>query len=89
MLSFLLTICDLRIFVYCCVFIIPHGCFIVNNFENWVLIEHEYMGSNWTHAEGYVTGTAAKMFIISGPVIVYGLTASVVNGLVYWILQII
>ena len=39
--------------------------------------------------EGYVTGTAAKMFIISGPVIVYGLSASVVYGLVYWILQII
>ena len=35
--------------------------------------------------EGYVTGTAAKMFIISGPVIVYGLSASVVYGLVYWI----
>ena len=39
--------------------------------------------------EGYVTGTAAKMFIISGPVIVYGLSASVVYGIVYWILQII
>lgn len=36
--------------------------------------------------EGYVTGTAAKMFIISGPVIVYGVSASVVYGLVYWIL---
>ena len=34
--------------------------------------------------EGYVTGTAAKMFIISGPVIVYGVSASVVYGLVYW-----
>ena len=35
--------------------------------------------------EGYVTGTAAKMFIISGPVIVYGLSASVVYGLIYWV----
>ena len=35
--------------------------------------------------EGYITGTAAKMFIISGPVIVYGLSASVVYGLIYWI----
>ena len=34
--------------------------------------------------EGYVTGTAAKMFIISGPVIVFGLSASVVYGLIYW-----
>ena len=35
--------------------------------------------------EGYITGTAAKMFIISGPVIVFGLSASVVYGLIYWI----
>ena len=35
--------------------------------------------------EGYVTGTAAKMFIISGPVIVYGLSASVVYGMIYWV----
>jgi len=32
-------------------------------------------------AEGFVTGTAAKMFVISGPVIVFGLSASVVYGL--------
>ena len=37
--------------------------------------------------EGYITGTAAKMFIISGPVIVFGLSASVVYGLVYWVLS--
>lgn len=30
--------------------------------------------------EGYITGTAAKMFIIAGPVIVYGIGASVVYG---------
>jgi len=35
--------------------------------------------------EGMVLGTAAKMFIISGPVIVFGTSASVVYGLVYWI----
>ena len=33
--------------------------------------------------EGFVLGTAAKMFIISGPVIVYGISASVVYGLLY------
>ena len=32
-------------------------------------------------SEGFITGTAAKMFIIAGPVIVYGVTASVVYGL--------
>ena len=35
--------------------------------------------------EGMVLGTAAKMFIISGPVIVFGTAASVVYGVVYWI----
>ena len=33
--------------------------------------------------EGFVLGTAAKMFIISGPVIVYDISASVVYGLLY------
>ena len=37
--------------------------------------------------EGLVTGTAAKMFIIAGPVIVYGTLASWVWGLVYWALS--
>ena len=32
--------------------------------------------------EGFITGTAAKMFIISGPVIVYGIGASIVYGLI-------
>ena len=32
--------------------------------------------------EGLITGTASKMFIISGPVIVYGIAASVIYGLI-------
>ncbi len=32
--------------------------------------------------EGFILGTAAKMFVIAGPVIVYGITASVVYGLI-------
>ena len=43
------------------------------------------MGSNWTHVEGFILGVGAKMFIIAGPVIVYGVSASVVYGLIYWI----
>lgn len=35
--------------------------------------------------EGFVLGVGAKMFTIAGPVIVYGLSASVVYGLIYWI----
>jgi stage V sporulation protein AC len=36
-------------------------------------------------AEGIVTGMAAKMFVIAGPVIVFGTTASVVYGVIYWV----
>jgi len=39
--------------------------------------------------EGFITGTAVKMFSIAGPVIVYGIAASVVYGFIYWIMQII
>ncbi len=35
--------------------------------------------------EGMILGTAAKMFTIAGPVIVYGLSTSVVYGFIYWI----
>ena len=35
--------------------------------------------------EGFVTGTGAKMFIISGPVITYGISASVVYGLILYL----
>ena len=31
--------------------------------------------------EGFIAGTAAKMFIIAGPVIVYGISSSVIYGL--------
>ena len=36
-------------------------------------------------SEGYIYGMAAKMFVIAGPIIVFGVTSSVVVGLVYWI----
>ena len=39
-----------------------------------------------TQAEGFVTGMAAKMFVIAGPVIVYGTLASAVYGVVLWAL---
>ena len=38
-------------------------------------------------SEGYVAGLGAKLFIIAGPVIVYGVTASVVFGAVLWVLH--
>lgn len=36
-------------------------------------------------SEGLVLGVGAKMFVIAGPVIVYGVLASVVYGVIYWI----
>ncbi len=35
--------------------------------------------------EGFILGMGAKMFTIAGPVIVYGLSASAVYGLIYWL----
>lgn len=35
--------------------------------------------------EGMVLGVGGKMFQIAGPVIVYGVSASVIYGFIYWI----
>lgn len=40
-------------------------------------------------AEGMVAGMSAKMFIIAGPVIVYGTIASVIYGLIYYICTVL
>ena len=39
--------------------------------------------------EGFVLGVGVKMFTIAGPVIVYGLAASVVYGFIYWLYTIL
>ena len=36
-------------------------------------------------AEGFITGLGAKLFIIAGPVIVYGVSASIIYGAIYWV----
>ena len=38
--------------------------------------------------EGFILGVGAKMFTIAGPVIVYGVSASVVYGIIYWIITL-
>ena len=35
--------------------------------------------------EGYIYGTAAKMFIVAGPIIVFGVASSVLVGILYFI----
>ncbi|MBE7051454.1 MAG: stage V sporulation protein AC [Ruminococcaceae bacterium] len=37
--------------------------------------------------EGYILGVGAKMFIIAGPVLVYGISASVIYGVVYYFMK--
>ena len=39
--------------------------------------------------EGMILGVGARIFTIAGPVIVYGVSASVVYGLIYWVLSIL
>ena len=39
--------------------------------------------------EGFILGVGAKMFTIAGPVIVYGVSASVVYGFIYWLWSMI
>ena len=39
--------------------------------------------------EGFILGVGAKLFTIAGPVIVYGLSASVVYGFIYWLWTLI
>lgn len=39
--------------------------------------------------EGFVLGVGAKIFTIAGPVILYGMAASVVYGMIYWILTMV
>lgn len=35
--------------------------------------------------EGFITGLAVKMFTIAGPVLVYGTSASMIYGFIYWL----
>ncbi|WP_024833543.1 stage V sporulation protein AC [Ruminiclostridium josui] len=37
-------------------------------------------------SEGYVLGMGAKMFIVAGPVIVYGICASIIAGIIHYLI---
>ena len=39
-------------------------------------------------SEGFITGTAVKLFTIAGPVLVYGISASVVYGIILYVLNL-
>ena len=38
-------------------------------------------------SEGFIMGVGAKMFVIAGPVIVYGTIASIIYGVVYYFIR--
>ncbi len=38
-------------------------------------------------SEGFVLGVGAKMFVIAGPVIVYGVSSSIIGGLIYFLIK--
>ena len=52
---------------------------------NCNLFRQKILRPKLTQAEGFILGVGAKMFTIAGPVIVYGVSASVVYGIIYWI----
>lgn len=39
--------------------------------------------------EGLIFGVGAKLFVIAGPVIVYGVSASVIGGIIYYLFLLI
>ena len=39
--------------------------------------------------EGYIYGLASKMFVVSGPIIVYGISSSVLVGIIYYLINIL
>ena len=51
------------------------------------MIRQKKCMSNLTQPEGFVTGMAAKMFTVAGPVIVYGVSTSVIYGIILVLLQ--
>jgi len=38
-------------------------------------------------SEGYIMGVGAKMFAVAGPVLVYGTSASIIAGIIYYLLR--
>ena len=40
-------------------------------------------------SEGLITGTAVKLFVVAGPVLVFGISASVIYGLILLLFQLV
>ena len=55
--------------------------------QKWCQFGKKSLHPNLTQAEGLILGVGAKIFTIEGPVIVYGVSASVVYGFIFECLQ--
>lgn len=42
-----------------------------------------------TQAEGLIMGIGGKLFTVAGPVLVYGISSSIIVGIIYWIAGLI
>ena len=40
-------------------------------------------------SEGFITGTGAKLFTVAGPVLAYGISASVVYGIILYLVELL
>ena len=40
-------------------------------------------------SEGLIMGLSAKMFVVAGPVLVYGISSSVLYGIIFYVVQLI
>ena len=48
-----------------------------------------FFGPGLTIAEGLVMGVGAKLFTLAGPVLVYGISSSIVVGLITFFMEMI
>lgn len=63
------------------------GFFLVSSRCKLIVINSDLPESILTQPEGFVTGMAAKMFTVAGPVITFGTLASVIYGVILMLLK--
>ena len=88
--------CSKYLFVALCVFLLV-GCNdteeekLDTNLSSKIILNEEdasavcTVDKDYSDSEGYVMGVGAKMFTVAGPVLVFGISTSVIVGLVYLI----
>lgn len=57
-----------------------------HSFDEFLRKKDFFVGLSLTQAEGFVTGLGSKMFVVSGPVLVFGISASIFYGVVLYVI---